>query len=141
MSMERYTYQENGKWRMRIGDTEYSGEAVNSFAAYEELGPVDRLRELAGGPGETSTITNGDKIRAMDDDELAHKILCRWRAEMEAGEFEDISTRWCDMKGGCVSSKGYPRPCTEDRLLACIKRWLQQPAEEGVNLWHHQNSD
>ena len=53
MSMERYTYQENGKWRMRIGDTEYSGEAVNSFAAYEELGPVDRLRELAGGPGET----------------------------------------------------------------------------------------
>ena len=51
-------------------------------------------------------------------------------AEMEAGKFEDISTRWCDMKGGCVSSKGYPRPCTEDRLLACIKRWLQQPAEE-----------
>ena len=45
--MERYTYFDGGKWRMRIGDTEYSGEAVNSFAAYEELGPIDRLRELA----------------------------------------------------------------------------------------------
>lgn len=86
-------------------------------------------------------MTNADKIRAMDDDRLAQEILRRWRAEMEAGKFEDISTRWCDMKGGCVSSKGYPRPCTEDRLLACIKRWLQQPAEEGVNLWHPQSSD
>ena len=99
--------------------------------AYKELGSIDCLRKLAGGPGETSTITNGGKIRAMDDDRLAQEILRRWRAEMEAGKFEDISTRWCDMKGGCVSSKGYPRPCTEDRLLACIKRWLQQPAEEG----------
>lgn len=95
----------------------------------KELGSIDCLRKLAGGPGETSTITNGGKIRAMDDDRLAQEILRRWRAEMEAGKFEDISTRWCDMKGGCVSSKGYPRPCTEDRLLACIKRWLQQPAE------------
>ncbi len=74
--------------------------------------------------------TNADRIRAMSDEELAQEILRRWRAEMETGEFEDISTRWCDMKGGCVSSKGYHRPCTEDRLLACIKRWLQQPAEE-----------
>lgn len=73
--------------------------------------------------------TNADRIRAMSDEELAQEILRRWRAEMETREFEDISTRWCDMKGGCVSSKGYHRPCTEDRLLACIKRWLRQPAE------------
>ena len=104
--------------------------ALHELNAYKELGSIDCLRKLAGGPGETSTITNGGKIRAMDDDRLAQEILRRWRAEMEAGKFEDISTRWCDMKGGCVSSKGYPRPCTEDRLLACIKRWLQQPAEE-----------
>ena len=103
--------------------------ALHELNAYKELGSIDCLRKLAGGPGETSTITNGGKIRAMDDDRLAQEILRRWRAEMEAGKFEDISTRWCDMKGGCVSSKGYPRPCTEDRLLACIKRWLQQPAE------------
>ena len=103
--------------------------ALHELNAYKELGSIDCLRKLAGGPGETSTITNGGKIRAMDDDRLAQEILRRWRAEMEAGKFEDISTRWCDMKGGCVSSKGYPRPCTEERLLACIKRWLQQPAE------------
>ena len=102
---------------------------LRELNVYKELGSIDCLRKLAGGPGETSTITNGGKIRAMDDDRLAQEILRRWRAEMEAGKFEDISTRWCDMKGGCVSSKGYPRPCTEDRLLACIKRWLQQPAE------------
>ena len=115
--------------------------ALHELNAYKELGPIERLRELVGGPGATSTITNGDKIRAMNDEKLAHEILRRWRAEMEAGNFEDISTRWCDMKGGCVSSKGYPRPFTEDRLLACIKRWLQQPAEEGVILWLSQCSD
>ena len=168
--MKRLTYFDGGKWRLKIGDTEYSGEAADRLAAYEgtglepeeiisavdmakiacalhelniykELGSIDCLRKLAGVPGETSTITNGGKIRAMDDDRLAQEILRRWRAEMEAGKFEDISTRWCDMKGGCVSSKGYPRPCTEERLLACIKRWLQQPAEEGVNLWRPQSSD
>ena len=83
------------------------------------------------GPCPHETPTNADRIRAMSDDELAQEILRRWRAEMEAGKFEDISTRWCDMKGGCVSSKGYPRPCTEERLLSCIKRWLKQPAEGG----------
>ncbi len=75
-------------------------------------------------------VTNADRIRSMSDEELAQEILRRWRAEMEAGNFDDISTKWCDMKGGCVSSKGYMRPCTEERLLTCIKRWLRQPAEE-----------
>ena len=110
--MERLTYFDGGKWRLKIGDTEYSGEAVDRLAAYEdtglepeeifsavdmakiacalhelnaykELGSIDCLRKLAGGPGETSTITNGGKIRAMDDDRLAQEILRRWRAEME----------------------------------------------------------
>ena len=73
--MERLTYFECGKWRLKIGDTEYSGEAVDRLAAYEdtrlepeeiisamdmakiacalhelnaykELGPIDRLRTL-----------------------------------------------------------------------------------------------
>ena len=76
------------------------------------------------------SITNADRIRAMSDEALAKEILHRWRAETEAGNFEDMSTRWCDMKGGCVSSKGYARPCTQERILSCIKRWLQKPAEE-----------
>lgn len=72
--MERYTYQDGGKWRIRIGDTEHSGQWVDRLAAYEAtglepekieqlkgevfglrldkqelsaLGPIGRLRELA----------------------------------------------------------------------------------------------
>ena len=36
--MERLTYFDGGKWRLKIGDTEYSGEAVDRLAAYEETG-------------------------------------------------------------------------------------------------------
>ena len=74
--MERLTYFDGGKWRLKIGDTEYSGAWVARLAAYEEtglepeevlpkeyageimksmillkeyqkLGSIDRLRELA----------------------------------------------------------------------------------------------
>lgn len=69
--MKRLTYFDGGKWRLKIGDTEYSGEAVDRLAAYEETGlepeqirtvlddaarefaeydamaPKERLRELA----------------------------------------------------------------------------------------------
>ena len=72
--MERYTYFDGGKWRLKIGDTEYSGDWVERLSAYEDTGlepeavehlklasmgeaiaeikefegvPVDRLRELA----------------------------------------------------------------------------------------------
>lgn len=37
-NMERLTYFDGGKWRLKIGDTEYSGEAVDRFAAYEATG-------------------------------------------------------------------------------------------------------
>lgn len=36
--MERLTYFDGGKWRIKIGDTEYSGEAVDRLAAYEDTG-------------------------------------------------------------------------------------------------------
>lgn len=63
--MERLIYFDGGKWRLKIGDTEYSGEAVDRLAAYEETwletdtiskirdivldisGDLDRLHELA----------------------------------------------------------------------------------------------
>lgn len=148
--MERYTYQDGGKWRIRIGDTEHSGQWVDRLAAYEatglepeeifsavdmakiacalhelnaykELGPIDRLRELAGCPRETSTITNGDKIRAMTDEELAKLLL-----------------------DGCTGNKCEERPQNEYGSVDCFQcrmDYLRQPAEEGVNLWHHQSSD
>ena len=36
--MERYAYFDGGKWRLKIGDTEYSGDWVERLAAYEETG-------------------------------------------------------------------------------------------------------
>ena len=150
--MKRLTYFDGGKWRLKIGDTEYSGEAADRLAAYEdtglepeeifsavdmaeiacalhelnvykELGSIDCLRKLAGGPGETSTITNGGKIRAMSDEELAAVIVKTYSGG------EDLSLLWCDRKGGCAGEDEEELVCTDERLLACIKRWLQQPAE------------
>lgn len=36
--MERLTYFDGWKWRLKIGDTEYSGKAVDRLAAYEDTG-------------------------------------------------------------------------------------------------------
>ena len=36
--MKRLTYFDGGKWRLKIGNTEYSGEAVDRLAAYEGTG-------------------------------------------------------------------------------------------------------
>ena len=36
--MERLTCFDGGKWRLKIGDTEYSGKVADRLAAYEETG-------------------------------------------------------------------------------------------------------
>lgn len=36
--MKRYTYFDSGKFRIKIDDTEYSGDWVDRLAAYEEIG-------------------------------------------------------------------------------------------------------
>lgn len=49
--MERLTYFNGGEWRLKIGDTEYSGNAVDRLAAYEETGmepeEVDQIKRAA----------------------------------------------------------------------------------------------
>ena len=45
--MERCTYFEGGKWRIRLGDTEYSGLWVDRLAAYEDAIPFDDLPRAA----------------------------------------------------------------------------------------------
>lgn len=44
--MKRYTYFDGGKWRLKIGDTEYSGDWVDRLSAYEDTGlePEDMKR-------------------------------------------------------------------------------------------------
>lgn len=36
--MKRLTYFDGGKWRLKIGDTEYSGEVADRLSAYKETG-------------------------------------------------------------------------------------------------------
>lgn len=92
--MERYTYQDGGKWRIRIGDTEHSGQWVDRFAAYEDTGlepedlkravnedavlklagqalgiTPDRLRELAQADREKRII-----VVPKDNNELFEKL-------------------------------------------------------------------
>ena len=49
-----------GKWRLKIGDTEYSGEAVDRLAAYEnpglELGDIIELKARDGGAGKNEQV-------------------------------------------------------------------------------------
>lgn len=46
--MKRITYWDFGKWRIRIGDTEYSGKDVDRIAAIEDiLGDEYDLDELS----------------------------------------------------------------------------------------------
>lgn len=47
--MERHTYFEGGKWRLRVGDTEYSGPLVDRLAAYEDTGLTpEEIEQLKG---------------------------------------------------------------------------------------------
>ena len=72
--MKRLTYFDGGKWRLKIGDTEHSGQWVDRLAAYEDiLGgeyDLDRLRELAQADREGRCVV----LPATPD-----QIIYRWR--------------------------------------------------------------
>lgn len=70
--MERYTYQDGGKWRMRIGDTEYSGKAVDRLAAYEDTGLEPGEVNAVAGLASENCAKAADKIDQLlsDDKEL-----------------------------------------------------------------------
>ena len=70
--------------------------------------------------------TVGDKHRAMSDEELAEVIV---KAHSGGG---DLSLLWCDGKGGCAGEDEEDLVCTDERLLACVVRWLGSPAKEGT---------
>ena len=102
--MERLTYFDGGKWRLKIGDTEYSGEAVDRLAAYEDtglepeevlpkeyageimksmillkeyqkLGPIDRLRELKQADDEGRCVVLPDAKYTDTDGETAYQSI------------------------------------------------------------------
>ena len=68
--MERLTYFNGGKWRLKIGDTEYSGKAVDRLVAYEEtdLEPEDIDRILdAYGRGMTLRTESSQRLKIVKD--------------------------------------------------------------------------
>ena len=78
----------------------------------------------------TDSITQspGDKIRAMSDEDLARELHKLYLMSVNRGEkLEDISTNWCDLRGGCDGRED--RECTPELHQACILRWLK--AERG----------
>ena len=71
--------------------------------------------------------TVGDKFRDMSDEELAAVIV---KAYSGGG---DLSLLWCDRKGGCAGEDmDEGLVCTDERLRACVVRWLGSPAKEGT---------
>lgn len=69
--------------------------------------------------------TNADRIRAMTDEELAERLKNLYTEETEQGG-GDIARLWCDGKAGCIDADG-AIDCDDEKLTACILRWLQQP--------------
>lgn len=70
IDMERYTYFDGGKWRLKIGDTEYSGDWVNRLAAYEEtrLEPEEIERILDSyGRGMTLRTENAQRLEIIKE--------------------------------------------------------------------------
>lgn len=58
--MKRYTYFDGGKWRLKIGDTEYSGDWVDRLAAYEDTGlEPEEIRDSIGGISPICVQCNG----------------------------------------------------------------------------------
>ena len=66
--MERYTYFDSGKFRLKIDDTEYSGDWVDRLAAYEEtrLEPEDMKKAF----NEDATLKLAGQALGMSPDRL-----------------------------------------------------------------------
>ena len=76
--VDRLTYFEGGKWRLRIGSTEYSGLEVDCLAAYEDTGLE---------PEEIQTVLSRYRaLRAAISDETGQPItdLAHLRELVEA---------------------------------------------------------
>ena len=79
IDMERYTYFDGGKWRLKIGDTEYSGDWVERLAAYEETGlePEELAQAQAKKKGRLVVLPCdvGDKLYDVTLGEVREKIV------------------------------------------------------------------
>ena len=77
------------------------------------------VRELVSKMTEPQTVTNGDKIRSMPDEELAAVIMCPYDT---AGEPLDIMP--------CVLEGGTQEFVPTNKCIACSVAWLSREAKE-----------
>lgn len=96
--MERYTYMDGGKWRLRAGDTEYSGPWVDLLAAYEDTGlePKDVTDLMAAhgtaigalaayrAIGTVEELTRGAALREAQDEGRVVALPCKAGDEVRA---------------------------------------------------------
>lgn len=66
-------------------------------------------------------ITNADRIRAMNDDELAELLI--------SADFCE-GCEYCDKVGICRYCEAHPDGVLADGRKQAARKWLQQPAEE-----------
>ena len=88
IDMERYTYFDGGKWRLKIGDTEYSGDWVERLAAYEDTGlePEDMKRAF----NEDAVLKLAGQALGMSPDRL--RDLAQAEKTGQLAEFSCILT-------------------------------------------------
>ena len=87
------------------------------------------LRESAA--KDAKVLTNGDRFRALPDEELVEKLFQAYRAAADWQGFSDLSMHWCDGKSGCIDVDGNIE-CDEERHKACILRWLKSEVPHGA---------
>ena len=63
--------------------------------------------------------TRGEQLRAMSDEQLAVAL------------YENADCVWCGNLAECGSVIDAGEEIPVDKCVACVLKWLQQPAEEG----------
>ncbi len=100
--MKRLTYMDRGKWRLRIGDTEYSGKEIDWFAAYENTGlepeTISKIRDIV-------LNISGDLDRLRDLSQADRDGRCVVLPMSTPSMAYTV-----DQKGGYISSGFYATP-------------------------------
>lgn len=112
--MKRLTYFDGGKWRLKIGDTEYSGEAVDRLAAYEDTGVE---------PGEIEKIKQDVEDGYLKSTARRYGIDVSRLRELAQADKEGISP--CTFCRFNPPSSGDGKPCCMCPAEAALRRELE----------------
>lgn len=131
--MERLTFQENGKWRVRIGEMEYSGSLADRLAAYENIGmepdalvavlkDIETIAERMAQIGAQITsnanleknglaATKTPRIESLSEEAIRN---LPWRKHLE------LSTRAYNSLHHCGPNPYYPHEYKLEKLLETV---------------------